>query len=79
MRFRDNDLAVGVDAGQDGGEASRKANRRVRRSVLSGIFLVVFLLCLRWGVGLPAPFSTALGIVAFFAAASLFWTIARSG
>ncbi len=77
--FRDNDLAVGVDAGQDGGEASRKANRTVRRSVLSGMLLIVFWLCLRWGVGLPAPFSTALGIVALFAAASLFWTIARSG
>lgn len=77
--FQDNDLSIGVETADESEDASRRANRTVRYGVFTGMLLVIFLVCLRWGVQAPAPISIALAAIGGVAAVGLFWVVSRIG
>ncbi|HTM47039.1 MAG TPA: hypothetical protein VL285_00055 [Bryobacteraceae bacterium] len=74
---RDNDITVGVDAG-DWRRPEKKANRISYHVILGGL-LVFFLLSLQWGSSAPEPWSLLLKILAAAALPLMFWAFSKIG
>jgi len=75
--FRENELAVGVDA-RGGEEDPAGGNQVVRQWILAVVLFVVFAVAVRWAAMAPAPWAAACAGIAIAAAGGLFWSVARS-
>src|SRR5262249_39669807 len=76
--LRDNDLGVRI-ALDEHEEGQGKANLGVRQGIFLGALVMIFLSAMHWSTRYPAPISTILAVIAFFAAAAMLWALLRIG
>lgn len=73
--MREDDLRLGIDF--DEIPARERSTPRSSSGVVLGALLVVFLAGLRWGSGLPKPWSIACEVLAAASLPAMFWALSR--